>query len=307
VFLGASADDNGTEHLRVIRSCVRQVLDMAEELRLRSVAFPLLGSGLFGLDPALLAFEFFEELAHDALVARQGEQPEVWLFVYQATLLPRVLEAGVQAWLGLLPARPGWQPFRLGVPYLDHFEEQVVRCRDPQWAAWLVVRYAELLAGYLLFLLASTANPPRRPPELLPEDRPISFGMLRREGIRLAEDAALASHASPWVRLAAAVLRDDRTAQRLERVNQDRNHIAHGRSFRPAAEIVADLAGFVRLEEWRRLLSEHGTLPLATLAPWVCPQPDGPDAGVLECWNRKRWTYVVPRTGARFVVEALPG
>lgn len=305
VFLGMSPDDNGTEHLRVIRGCVRQVLDRARELGLRSVAFPLIGTGIFGLSPALLGFEFFEELAHAALAPGEGERPEVWLVVYDEGHLPAVLQAGVQAWLGLLPARPGWQPFRLGVPYLDRFEEQVVRCGDPQWAAWLVVRYAELLAGYLLFLLAGSVNPPRLPSDILGEDRPVTFGVLRREGLRLAEDTPLADHASPWVRLAATILREERTAQRLERVNHDRNHIAHGRSFRPASEIVAELSAFVRLEEWRRLLHEHGIPPLTTLGPWVCPESDGSGTGVLESWSRKGWTYVVPDTGVRFTVDAV--
>lgn len=302
VFLGTSPDDNGAEHLRVIRGCARQVLDRARAMGLRSVAFPLIGTGIFGLSPALLGFEFFEELAHAALAPGDGERPEVWLVVYDAGHLPGVLQAGVQAWLGLFPARPCWQPFRLGVPYLDRFEEQVVRCGDPQWAAWLVVRYAELLAGYLLFLLAAAATPVRRPPDVLPEDRPVTFGMLRREGMRLAEDGAAAEHVSPWAHLAATVLRAERTAQRLERVNHDRNDIAHGRSFRAAAAIVAELAAFVRLEEWRRLLHEHGAPPLATLRPWVAPEPGGSGTGVLESWGRERWTYVVPDTGARFVV-----
>jgi O-acetyl-ADP-ribose deacetylase (regulator of RNase III) len=307
VFLGMSPDDNGTEHLRVIRGCVRQVLDRASEMGLRSVAFPLIGTGVFGLSPALLGFEFFEELAHVALAPGEGERPEVWLVVYDAGHLPMVLQAGVQAWLGLLPARPGWQPFRLGVPYLDRFEEQVVRCGDPQWAAWLLVRYAELLAGYLLSLLASAATPARRPPDVLPEDRPVTFGALRREGLRLAEDVTLPEHVSPWVHLAAAVLREERSAQRLERVNHDRNDIAHGRSFRPASEIVAELASFVQLEEWRRLLHEHGSPPLATLGPWVSLEPGGSGTGVLESWSRKAWTYVVPDTGARFAVSAGSG
>lgn len=302
VFLDPSSDDNGTEHLRVIRGCVRQVLDRAREMRLRSVAFPLVGAGLFGLDPALLAFEFFEELAHVALAA--GDGPEVWLVVYKADLLPRVLEAGVQSWLGLLPARPTWQPFRLGVPYLDRFEEQVVRCSDPHWAAWLVVRYAELLTGYLLFLLAGATSPPRWPVGMLPEDRPITFGVLRREANRLADEEALAGHASPWVRFVVSALRADRAALRLERINHDRNDLAHGRNFRPASEIVADLAEFVQVQEWRRLLHEQGAPPLAALEPWVCPEPSGAGTGVLERWSRSRFTYVVPETGARFTADA---
>jgi hypothetical protein len=67
---------------------------------------------------------------------------------------------------GTAASAAGWQPFRLGVPYLDRFEEQVVRCGDPQWAAWLVVRYAELLAGYLYSpgrVGESTAPTVRRP------------------------------------------------------------------------------------------------------------------------------------------------
>ncbi len=79
--------------------------------------------------------------------------------VHNDSQFPEVLQGGIQAWLELIPGLARWPLFRLGVPYLDLFEEQAARASDPRWAAWMIVRYAELLAGYALFVLADAANP----------------------------------------------------------------------------------------------------------------------------------------------------
>lgn len=66
VWYDANSDDADAEHLRSIRQCVRDILQRLKQDSLRSVAFPLLGCGLFGLDPRLLAYEFTKEVAEFA-------------------------------------------------------------------------------------------------------------------------------------------------------------------------------------------------------------------------------------------------
>jgi O-acetyl-ADP-ribose deacetylase (regulator of RNase III) len=314
VFLDGETEDDQTEHLKLIRSCVRQVLDRAVDMPLRSVAFPLLGCGLFGLDPRLMASEFFEEVAHVAGSAGPRQETHVWLVIFRDNLFAAVLQAGVQAWLDLVPALPRGEPFDLGVPYLDLFEEQVLRAGGPQWSAWMTVRHAEVLAGYLLAVLASAPDPAVRPADLLEEDRQVTFGFLRMTLAGLAERVLGLPGVAPWPAFLARLVREDyRGGRRLEQINHARNDIAHGRGFRPAEALRRDLADFLRIEQWRALCRDHGPPPAEPAGGWLGLHPEttaadrrqrGSSLGFLERWNRDGWTYVVPGSGARFV---LPG
>jgi O-acetyl-ADP-ribose deacetylase (regulator of RNase III) len=314
VFLDGDTEDDQTEHLKLIRSCVRQVLDRAVEMPLRSVAFPLLGCGLFGLDPRLMASEFFEEVAHVAVAATPRQEMHVWLVIFRDDLFAAVLQAGVQAWLDLVPALPHGETFDLGVPYLDLFDEQVLRAGGPQWSAWMTVRYAEVLTGYLLAVLAAAAEPAVRVTDLLEEDRQVTFGFLRICTVGLAERLQGQSGVAPWPSFLARLVREDyRGGRRLEQINHARNNIAHGRGFRSAEDLRRDLADFLRLEQWRALCRDHGPPPAEPAGGWFGLHPEATTAtgrqravggGFLERWNHAGRTYVVPGTGVRFV---LPG
>jgi O-acetyl-ADP-ribose deacetylase (regulator of RNase III) len=311
VFLEGDTEDDQTEYLKIIGACVRQVLDRAVDMPLRSVAFPLLGCGLFGLDPRLMAAEFFDAVAQVAVSATPRQEVHVWLVIFREELLADVLQAGVQTWLDLVPALPRGEPFDLGVPYLDLFEEQVLRASGPQWSAWMTVRYAEVLAGYLLAVLAEAPVPPVGPADLLDEDRQVTFGFLRTSAVGLAERVLAQPGVSPWPALVARLLREDyRGGHRLERINHARNDIAHGRGFRSAGDLRKDLADFLQLGRWQALRRDHGPPPAEPAGGWLCLHPDttatGPrqraaGLGFLERWNVGGRTYVVPGSGVRFV------
>jgi hypothetical protein len=306
------ADENAeTEHLKVIRSCLRQVLDRTLSRKLRSVAFPLIGCGLFGLSPEVLSFEFFDEFSQVAAVFRPEEEVDVWLVIYDPLLLPRVLQAGVQAWLERVPVPPGWEPFGLGVPHLDEFEGQVIRSSHPQWMAWMFVRFAELVTGYLTSLLAMRMQPASLPTHVVEERKPVAFGTLRSTGEKLAKAALAEGGTDPWVGLVARLFSEDAAkGRKLDRINQERNNIAHGRSFRAAEDIREDLAVFLRMDEWHALRRRQELPPPEHLDPWLrtAPRRNGKSngIGVFERWDGDRWDYLVPTTGVRFEQRA-PG
>jgi len=304
-----SPDSDQTEHLRVVRRCVRRVLERAAHLELGSVAFPLIGTGVFGLDPKVLAYEFFDEII---LFATESELPRdlsVWLVIHDSSLFDAVVEAGVQAWVDRTSACHDWQHLHLGISYLDEFENRLARASDLHWRAFLVTQYTELLTAFFHAVLANALMPPVSYTVLEP-DRLISFGTLRSEAVGLAKRME-GSAGTAWSRFIADILL--RRAQCLERINQDRNNIAHTRAFRPLQEILADLVQLVCLEDWCNLASKEPLPKLVGLAPWICLQSPGSRipteneakyVGLLEEWSHKQLTYVNPNTGTEFKVPA---
>jgi hypothetical protein len=172
----------------------------------------------------------------------------------------------------------------------------------------MLCRYAELVTGFLFFTLATARVPPLRPAEVLEPDHPPSFGIFRTTARTLAVEAP--HQESGWVPFVAELLRDPAGSVALERINADRNAIAHGRAGRPPAAIRQDLAAFVRAPAWEQLRGMAGTPPTAELRPWVWARAaaaggDGGQAGqlgVLDRWNDARHVYLVPGTGETFRV-----
>ena len=55
-------DFRETNYFAAIGSCVAQILDAAVAQKLTSVAFPLIGSGMFGLDVKMLILQFLDAI-----------------------------------------------------------------------------------------------------------------------------------------------------------------------------------------------------------------------------------------------------
>lgn len=90
---------------------------------------------------------------------------------------------------------------------------------------------------------------------------------------------------------------------RLERMNSDRNDIAHGRVFRSFEQIREDLVNFICLDKWHHIMELVGCPIINNLKPWVISIPfayeinPGQKEGVFEKWGTKKWTYIIPETG----------
>src|SRR5262249_41462626 len=122
--------------------------------------------------------------------------------------------------------------------------------------------------------------------------------------VTLAERLRYDSSASAWDKFVATLICEDAQGKRrLECINQDRNNIAHGRSFRAPVEVREDIAAFLQLDRWEALQQEQPPPQAEDLRPWLQPHPEADqqaETGVLERWSRRGWDYVVPRTGSRF-------
>jgi O-acetyl-ADP-ribose deacetylase (regulator of RNase III) len=75
------SESRETNFFAAIGSCITQILDAAVAQELSSVAFPLIGCGLFGLDEKMLVLQFLDALeAFDDRLA-EGESLHVWLVI----------------------------------------------------------------------------------------------------------------------------------------------------------------------------------------------------------------------------------
>ena len=86
-------------HLEVIRGCTWEILTRASRQGLGTVAFPLIGTGVFDLDPQLLAFQFFSTVGCFAR-EQSPEQPlSISLVVWpKFDAVSKVIVPGTQAW-----------------------------------------------------------------------------------------------------------------------------------------------------------------------------------------------------------------
>jgi len=310
VFLASAKEDSQTEHVGVIRSCVRQILEELKGRGIRSIAFPLIGCGVFQLDPALLAYEFMAEVAQFANSVVLPETKDVWLVVYESELVQEVVNALVQALIDRVPPSSKYEPLALGVGYLDLFEQKVLRSNHPRWSTWLLVRYCELLTWFLFAHLAVVQTPSVTPQQIIESDRPASFGVIREAAAKLAKTPPLGDPVDEWPRFFAKLVRRDcERGRRLEQINVDRNNIAHGRQFRDFEQIHRDVRDLVCLSEWQELAEHAGSPDIEGLTPWIRRTPStaidpSEQVGILEKWGAKRWAYVVPHTGSTFKISS---
>jgi O-acetyl-ADP-ribose deacetylase (regulator of RNase III) len=305
VWLDNSEEDNQTEHIQVIRSCIQQILEDLQNDELNSIAFPLIGCGIFGLDPALLAYQFIDEVVKASVILNSRGQKAVWLVVHREDLLQRTLNAVVQAFIDRSSEKNLIEPLHLGIAYLDRFEKNFLRSQHPPWLAWMLTRYCELLTGFFFFHLSGAVKPPVNPEQVIEQNLPAAFGIIRTYAEKLAQNSIFLISDIEWPHFfAELILKDLEKDRRLERINVDRNNIAHGRVFRDVEEIYQDIIDFVCLSGWRDMVEKIGDPGIDRLEPWVIERStNGYDVGVLERWNLKHWTYLVPYTGLTFKLQ----
>lgn len=316
-WLDPDSEDNATAHLNVIRGCIGQVLHLTKQKGLPSVAFPLIGTGLFDLDPKLLAREFFEELLQFATEIEAKETIDVWLVVFEERLIDDVLEAGVQSWLRRLPIAPRWEPFGLSVPHVDVFEQQVIRERHPRWVSWMHLRYAEVVTGYILSELARAASPPVMPEDVMKaQGYPLTFGAVRSHAERIASRrrGEFLPGSRAW--FLAKLIEDGVATGVVKALNDDRNDLAHGRQVRDVELIRGDIESYLQIVKWRRRFSDWGAPLPDSLSPWLTVRPGvethnpeevAKSIGVFERWRGAEKTYVIPWSGSHFSIINEPG
>ncbi|MDX1606652.1 MAG: hypothetical protein R3202_10700, partial [Candidatus Competibacterales bacterium] len=284
-----------------------RILGAMEEGEVDSLALPLIGSGRFGLDPALLAYDLFRELADLALRLPSRRRPRVEVTVREPAMFRHLQQAGVQALLDRFHGPSPIPDLQLDIDYLDAFSETQVRTSLARYTAWQLVRYAELAAGFMLFDLARALG--LGPLQLLGRGESPGFGWVRTTAHQLALKLER-SRVDPWTGFWVERLLDDlRLRHGLWRINQDRNHLAHGRDARGPEAIAADLRGLIDAPGWQALLRRHGPCDPDRLVPWLRRDPVSGEHGVLERWQPGQGSYVVPASGRTFrhPIGAVPG
>jgi len=269
IWLDANDEENQTTHIHLIRGCIREILCSLDDDGVSSVAFPLIGCGLFGLDPLILAYQFMDEILSTVSLSMFRSRKEIWLVVPEKQIMSIVLGAVVQAVIDRNKAAINYEPLSLGVPYLDDFEIQLLHSGHPQWSAWLTTRYCELLTGFIFSVLARTIMPSVRPEDIMEPDRPASFGLIRDSVRYIAKKIISRDVPLSWSEFLAQLIQHDIKHRRLERINCDRNDIAHGRTFRDVREIRQDLIDFLSLPKWKNIVSRLGCPRTEDLDPWV--------------------------------------
>lgn len=287
---GELSGDEQAQHFRVIRGGVADVLQRFADTDMESVAFPLIGCGSFRLDPWLLAYEFIDEvMAHANQPAMHDKQ--IWLVVLDEEDFDEALNAIIQALSDRHQVGVPWPAIDLGVDYLDQFEKRSRSSKHPLWAKWTLTRYAELMTGYLFYELCRVISDPLTPTHIAQEER-SSFGFIHTHLMRLAQNVtSSASFNEPdWALSVSEAVNRDRSGQRIQRIIEDRNHIAHGRQARPFSNIRDDLLSFVDDATLHDHVAEM--IPESDLAPWTHLFTG--EVGVLDRWTPKKRTYIIP-------------
>lgn len=287
------------DDLRAIEVAVDEIVHRVSRPvgRLGKVAFPLLGTGRYGIAPELVA----STLVRTILVglAREKNAPETVLLVLPRSALGlSAFEAGVQALLDSRSDEGSFACPTFGLELTRSLESRIRRASDPGYRAWLLCCLAEQLIAYMhavtvahhARLGAATVAPSER--------WQASFGTLRTmllAAVSRPVDAVdgIEDELSYWADLVARVCTEQ--AKAMEKLNAVRNDVAHRYAEvndKDVLELVLRLTGRNRWSELREKVAP----PQAALEPWV---RGSPAALVLSEVVKGRPRYVEASTGLR--------
>jgi O-acetyl-ADP-ribose deacetylase (regulator of RNase III) len=296
----APRDFRETNYFAAIGSCMAQILESAVAQKLNSVAFPLIGCGLFGLDVKMLILQFLNAIEELDDRLTDGEELHVWLVIRDRAQFESV--AGTFLDL-LMQARSRLVSVRVkptGVSILDRFASRLLERTNEDWAKWQLCRYAEIAVEFMCYGLSRAICPPVMPESMFEERRAPTFGDFLKKAKEHADTSKLDS--SVWgACFFSSVLSDASCAGALDDINQQRNNLAHGRLSLSLAKIKQLVARGLQLESWERISETDGELRLTDWRPWVGTSPtQAGQIGLLERWQKNAMRYLVPETGETF-------
>jgi O-acetyl-ADP-ribose deacetylase (regulator of RNase III) len=315
-----------TDHLAHIRRCVQFILERAYKSRCPSVAFPLIGTGVFQLSVELVARNFLDCVMNFATEQCAEHEMDVSLVLSNRRFLTPCLEAMLDTMAKRIPlSQPSWKRLAIGVPFLDRFETSVLRETDSRWKAWQLIAYAEWLTIYMFAVISNCHSEPLSPESILDQDRRATFGIYRERAIQVARTidpkTIIAGASGPrtddarWISFVAELLKQDgiHGHQRLEAINVDRNKLAHHEAHRPYEELRADLEAFLNLPRWKRMTKQFGKPAPLGASPWMVQAPVEPpqgsdnleQVGCLERWTEKKYYYLNPNSGRQFEIRRV--
>jgi O-acetyl-ADP-ribose deacetylase (regulator of RNase III) len=289
-----------TDYFAAIGSCTQQILNIAAARKLNSVAFPLIGCGLFGLDEKMLILQFLDAIEEFDQGLDESENLHVWLVIRDRAQFEST--AGVFLDL-LMQARRKMFSVRVksvGVPILDRFANRLLERANEDWAKWLLCRYAEVAVEIMCCGLCRAIRPFNTPESVFEENRAPTFGVFLNKAKHLADPLKLDDNA--WgARFFGHVLQDVRSLRALDELNYQRNNLAHGRQSLPLPAIRKLVLQALQLDSWERIPQTDGELRLADWRPWLQEsETGGGHIGLFERWQKDCVRYLVPETGEIF-------
>jgi O-acetyl-ADP-ribose deacetylase (regulator of RNase III) len=299
---GVPGGSQEADYFEAIGSCIRQVLESARAQRLSSVAFPLIGCGLFGLDEKMLILQFLDAVETLDERLKDGERLNVWLVIRDRDQFDSVIGVLFALLLRQRSETIAIQLERSGVPMLDRFAARLAQRSNEDWAKWQLCRFTEIALEIMCYGLCRATNPPPSPESLFEEGEVATFGVVREHAMRFAATPVMNMDA--WgAKFFANVLKNDAAARALEAVNTQRNNLAHGRKSLALAEIRELIVQGLQLDAWPNISQIDGELRLADWIPWVAASSAVTrQTGLFERWQKNAIRYLVPETGEVFKV-----
>jgi len=236
----ADSRERQAEHLEAIRSCVDQILDRVAVGPDPEVAFPLIGTGIFGVAVESFSQMFFEAVALAA--RRHRAELRISLVVWSAEDVDTVVQSGTQALAAMVA---GGEPLLTGTgghALVQQLRSTVRRQGLADLQERSLLRFAEFA---LKTDLAAVADASGTGVDLLTK----AAGERRTVGLTfgLALDRLQHLAASPPSGLPLSLqdrlgwLRLDASHKAARRLVHDRNCAAHHAASRPTEHLLADI------------------------------------------------------------------
>ena len=289
--------------LETIGSCLDQVLQKAASDGIKSVAFPLLGCGVLGLDERMLVLQFLHALEQFDRRWLGEIDIHIWLVIMDQRQMATVLSQLIGL---LIEHREQTVPISVpqtGVPILDRFASNFGQRSDANWAKWQLCRFTEIALEIMCYGLGRATTPALTPESLFEEGMPATFGVVLEQALKFSTRSSDNLRSGWGANFFAHVLRTDASIRALETLNSQRNNLAHGRTSMPVDEIKEMMLQSLQLKDWEQIPQTDGELRLADWIPWVVASSSVTGKiGLFERWQKNAIRYLVPETGEVFKV-----
>jgi O-acetyl-ADP-ribose deacetylase (regulator of RNase III) len=289
-------------HLSAIGSCLHAVLHQAVRQNTRSVAFPFIGCGLFGLPESMLIKQYFYLLEQFA-EQHSDCKLEVWLVIRDGATLDVVVGELLRMFMESRQVRPSIRIAPTGYSILDDFSQRVHRATDEVWVSWLICRYCEVALEIMLAGLAHSLGDEFGPDRLFANKAPC-FGDFLEKGIALAKSSSDIDVACPLPALFARILNSKAARKNLGSINQARNAIAHGRNASPPIELHAQMMEGLLHSEW--VSATKAGESVLSWSPWIESSAEFPGKhGLFGGFRCGLSAYLIPDTGDTFELSSV--
>ncbi|QED29969.1 hypothetical protein FRD01_22580 [Microvenator marinus] len=247
-----SDDELVAKHASMIQRCIEDILESVAETGLESVAFPMLGTGLFHLPVSVFAETFFEAVA--MFSRRTHRAVKVVLCILEPALIEEVVRFGTRA-LGAMVG--GGEPLLReagGHPIVQGLRHTARALADEKLQERNLLHFAEIA---LMTDLALFYDFEDKPPSVLLDKNGgkgecnLTFGIIRNrlEGLRIRR------RIPEWAMHRYQQICSQPFQKAIGRLVGDRNDYAHNRRPRPVEDIVTDIESLfgpeVLTETWK--------------------------------------------------------